>query len=155
MRKKIQMIFMSFSLAFLIGCTKTVKEDETSFIQEEASVVETIAEDIETDQKDEVALYLYTYEHLPSNYMSKKEAREYGWEGGALSVILPGKSIGGDYYGNYEETLPMDNEYHECDIDTEDKTSRGAKRIIYSTDGDIWYTEDHYETFTLLYGDGD
>lgn len=114
-----------------------------------------IAENVETDQKDEVALYIHLYDHLPSNYMIKKEARKQGWEGGALSQVIPNKSIGGDYYGNYEGTLPGDNEYHECDIDTEGKTSRGAKRIIYSEDGDIWYTEDHYESFELLYGDGE
>lgn len=83
--------------------------------------------------------------------MTKKEARMHGWESGALSKILPGKSIGGDRYGNYEEVLPVDEIYYECDIDTEGKTSRGKKRIVYSKDGDIWYTEDHYDTFKLLY----
>ena len=100
-------------------------------------------------------MYIHLYDHLPSNYMTKKEAREQGWEGGALSQVISGMSIGGDYYGNYEGTLPEDNTYHECDIDTEGKKSRGAKRIIYSEDGDIWYTEDHYESFKLLYGDGE
>ncbi len=114
-----------------------------------------ISEDIETDQKDEVALYIHLYDHLPSNYMTKKEARKHGWEGGALSKVIEGMSIGGDYYGNYEGTLPEDNTYHECDIDTNGKKSRGAKRIIYSEDGDVWYTEDHYESFELLYGDGE
>lgn len=82
--------------------------------------------------------------------MTKKEARMLGWESGALSKILPGKSIGGDRYGNYEEVLPVDEIYYERDIDT-GKTSRGKKRIVYSKDGDIWYTEDHYDTFKLLY----
>ena len=43
--------------------------------------------------------------------------------------------------------------YHECDIDTLNAKSRGAKRIIYSDDGQIYYTDNHYKSFTLLYGD--
>lgn len=110
-----------------------------------------ISESAETDQKDEVAMYIHLYDHLPSNYMTKKEARKHGWEAGALSKLLPGKSIGGDKYGNYEETLPVEDTYYECDIDTQGKTSRGKKRIVYPEDGDIWYTDDHYETFEQLY----
>lgn len=113
-----------------------------------------ISESVESDQKDEVAMYIHLYDHLPSNYMTKKEARKHGWEAGALYKILPGKSIGGDRYGNYEETLPVDDTYYECDIDTQGKTSRGKKRIVYSEDGDIWYTDDHYETFEQLYEGG-
>ena len=62
--------------------------------------------------------------------------------------------IGGDRFGNYEGTLP-EGEYHECDIDTLGADRRGAKRLVYSDDGRIYYTEDHYESFTLLYGEED
>ncbi|SEF79117.1 ribonuclease [Butyrivibrio sp. Su6] len=103
------------------------------------------------DSKDEVALYIVTYDKLPSNYITKKEAKKLGWSGGSLESYAPGKCIGGDYFGNYEGNLPEDTEYHECDIDTLGKKSRGAKRIVYSDDGYIYYTEDHYETFELLY----
>ena len=44
--------------------------------------------------------------------------------------------------------------YTECDIDTAGADERGAKRIVFSNDGLIFYTEDHYQTFTLLLGDG-
>ena len=115
-----------------------------------------ISEDGEYTSKDEVALYLNEYGHLPSNFITKKEARKLGWvkEEGNFSKVAPGKSIGGDYFGNYEEILPEKEgrEYHECDIDY-DGERRGAKRIVYSNDGLIYYTEDHYETFTLLYGE--
>ena len=104
------------------------------------------------DTKDEVALYLYTYHHLPDNFMTKKEAKKLGWEGGSLEKYAKGMCIGGDYFGNYEGILP-DGNYHECDIDTLGKKSRGAKRIIYSDDGRIYYTDDHYESFELLYGE--
>lgn len=106
------------------------------------------------DQKDDVALYLITYEHLPSNYMTKDEARKLGWEGGALSQVIENKCIGGDVFGNYEVILPEEDTYYECDIDTLGKTSRGAERIVWSDDFDVYYTEDHYETFELLYEGG-
>ncbi|MBR6760698.1 MAG: ribonuclease [Oscillospiraceae bacterium] len=105
--------------------------------------------------KDDVALYLYTYGELPKNFITKKEAQKLGWPGGSLEPYAPGKCIGGSYFGNYEELLPKKNgrSYYECDIDTLGANSRGAKRIVYSNDGLIYYTADHYESFELLYGD--
>lgn len=105
--------------------------------------------------KEDVMNYLIQYGQLPDNFITKKEARKLGWSGGSLESYAPGKCIGGDYFGNYEEALPVvsGRTYHECDIDTLGAKSRGAKRIIYSDDGQIYYTEDHYKTFTLLYGD--
>ena len=106
------------------------------------------------DDKEHVALYIHTYGKLPSNYITKKEAEALGWTGGSLERYAPGKCLGGTYFGNYEGLLPKKKgrEYHECDIGTIGKSSRGAKRIVYSNDGLIYYTEDHYETFELLYG---
>ncbi|MBR6019980.1 MAG: ribonuclease [Lachnospiraceae bacterium] len=102
--------------------------------------------------KDSVALYIHTYGHLPGNYITKKEAEALGWSGGSVDKYAKGKAIGGDYFGNYEGLLPKKSgrKYTECDIDTKGK-SRGAKRIIFSNDGLIFYTDDHYETFTQLY----
>ena len=73
---------------------------------------------------------------------------------GNLGEVAPGKSIGGDYFGNYEGNLPekKGRSYYECDIDS-DGGYRGSKRIVFSDDGLIYYTEDHYETFDLLYGE--
>ncbi|MDO4192957.1 MAG: ribonuclease domain-containing protein [Erysipelotrichaceae bacterium] len=107
------------------------------------------------DSKEEVALYLYQYGKLPSNFMTKKQARRKGWTSGALNRKIKGKCIGGDVYSNYEGNLPdVDGRiYYECDINTLHERSRGAERIIYSNDGLIWYTPDHYETFELLYGE--
>jgi len=103
--------------------------------------------------KEDVALYIHLYGELPLNFMTKKQARDLGWEGGSLEPVAPGMCIGGDYFGNYEGLLPEDREYTECDIDTLGKSSRGAKRIVFSDDGLIYYTEDHYKTFSLLYGE--
>lgn len=104
---------------------------------------------------EDVALYLHLYAHLPRNFITKKDARALGWNGGGLDDYANGKCIGGDRFGNYEGLLPdaPGREYHECDIDTLHAASRGAKRIVYSNDGLIYYTEDHYESFILLYGE--
>ncbi len=110
------------------------------------------------DSKEEVALYIHTYGTLPSNYISKEEAMKAGWSGNGgdkLEKYCPGKCIGGSWFGNYEGKLPKakGRTWAECDIDTLGAKNRGVKRIIYSNDGLIYYTEDHYETFELLYGE--
>ena len=104
--------------------------------------------------KDDVALYIHTYQTLPNNFITKSEARALGWNDGSLEEYAPGKCIGGDHFGNYEGLLPEQDgrNYTECDIDTLGASSRGAKRLVFSNDGLIYYTEDHYESFTLLYG---
>lgn len=104
--------------------------------------------------KDEVALYLHLYKELPPNFITKNEAKKLGWVSnkGNLAKVAPGMSIGGDKFGNYEGVLPEGKKYHECDIDS-DGGYRNSKRIVYSNDGCIYYTEDHYETFELLYGE--
>ena len=115
-----------------------------------------LPEDGQYDDKDNVALYIHLYGKLPSNYMTKQEAEaQYDWTGGALDVLAPGRAIGGSRFGNYEGLLP-DREgrvWTECDIGTVGGTSRGAKRIVFSNDGLIYYTNDHYESFELLYGE--
>lgn len=104
---------------------------------------------------DDVSLYLFTYGVLPQNFITKSEARDLGWEGGSVEYYAPGCAIGGDTFGNREGLLPEAEGriYYECDIDTDGSNSRGAKRIVFSNDGLIYYTEDHYESFTLLYGE--
>ncbi len=105
--------------------------------------------------KEDVALYLHLYGRLPHNFITKKEAQALGWSGGSLEPYAPGKCIGGGRFGNYESSLPQKQgrSYTECDIDTLGARSRGAKRIVFSNDGLIYYTGDHYETFELLYGE--
>lgn len=104
--------------------------------------------------KEDVALYIHTYGKLPSNFITKAEAEKLGWNGGSLEPYAPGKCIGGSRFGNYEGLLPKKDgrTYTECDIDTLGAEKRGAKRIVFSNDGLIYYTEDHYESFELLYG---
>lgn len=114
-----------------------------------------LAEDGVYTSRDDVALYLYIYGHLPSNFITKREAQALGWSGGGLDSYAYGCCIGGDRFGNYEGLLPEKpgRYYNECDIDTLHARNRGAKRIVFSNDGLIYYTGDHYESFTLLYGE--
>ena len=102
----------------------------------------------------DVALYIHTYGKLPSNFITKSEAEKLGWTGGGVGNYKEGAAIGGDKFGNREGLLPKKSgrQYYECDIDTKGKGSRGAKRIVFSNDGLIYYTDDHYESFELLYG---
>lgn len=113
-----------------------------------------VSEDGHYTTKEEVALYLHTYGQLPENFITKKEAEAAGWVSreGNLWDVAPGMSIGGSRFGNYEGLLPdqKGRVWFECDIDFEG-TYRGAKRIVYSNDGLIYYTEDHYKSFEKLY----
>ena len=132
--------------------TDTVSDSGTT----EETTIETITEEGTYTSKDDVAKYIYLYGHLPSNFLTKSEAKKLGWVSneGNLDEVAPGMSIGGDYFGNYEGLLPEaeDRDYYECDIDF-DGTYRNDKRIVFSNDGLIYYTDDHYESFTLLYGE--
>ena len=114
-----------------------------------------LPEDGTYSSKEEVSLYLHQYGHLPSNFITKKEAEALGWQGGSLEPYAPGMCIGGSRFGNYEGLLPEKDgrTYTECDIDTLGADKRGAKRIVFSNDGLIYYTKDHYESFELLYGE--
>jgi len=137
------------------GKTEETSETTTSQPADETEQKAVIDENGTYDSAKDVALYIHTYNKLPSNYITKKVARSLGWNGGSLEEYAPGKCIGGDYYGNYEGMLPekKGRRYTECDIDTLGKSSRGAKRIVFSNDGLIYYTKDHYKTFTLMYGE--
>ena len=135
--------------------TTTITESEEETLQESATEKEVqVEENGNYTSKEEVALYIHTYGRLPANYITKKEAQDMGWDPskGNLSDILPGMSIGGSAFGNYEGALPRANgrRYFECDIDY-DGGYRGAKRLVYSNDGLVFYTEDHYNTFEQIY----
>ncbi|MEG1548084.1 MAG: ribonuclease domain-containing protein [Clostridia bacterium] len=113
-----------------------------------------IVEDGAYTSKQDVALYIHTYGCLPDNFITKAEAETLGWSSrdGNLDEVAPGKSIGGSRFGNYEELLPMakGRTYYECDIGYVGGF-RGGDRIVYSSDGLIFYTADHYKSFEQLY----
>lgn len=114
-----------------------------------------LPEDGSYTTKEDVALYLHQYGRLPGNFITKKDAKALGWSGGSLEPYAPGMCIGGDRFGNYEKILPEaeGRTYQECDIGTLGASKRGAERIVFSSDGLIYYTGDHYQSFELLYDD--
>lgn len=173
MKNKITPVTLFLMAAALFFSTSIVPKDTAFapaptaaiYAETEASVSETEALPTETEaaidengwytSKEDVSLYIYTYDRLPENFITKAEARALGWEGGGLDDYAPGMCIGGDRFGNYEGLLPdaPGRKWTECDIDTLGAGSRGAKRIVFSNDGLIYYTDDHYESFELLYGE--
>jgi len=100
-----------------------------------------------------IADYIFEHGELPDNFITKKEAQAMGWDSryNYVSDVAPGMSIGGDYFGNYEGKLPRvkGRKYYEADC-WYTEGPRNAYRIIYSSDGHVWYTEDHYNTFVEL-----
>lgn len=132
--------------------------ETTSAKAEKTTVTETAKPSVEKDGSyttpEDVAEYIHTFGTLPDNFITKDEAKELGWDNkkGNLWDVAEGKSIGGDYFGNYEGLLPKakGRKYTECDVNYEGGY-RGGKRIIFSNDGLIYYTDDHYQTFTQLY----
>lgn len=171
MKKQLTAWLLALVMLFsLVGCgTDAPVQDETNLPQQEQQDVQNapsedadmpdetaqIDEDGAYTTKDDVALYIHTYGHLPDNFITKKDAQALGWPGGSLEPYAPGKCIGGSRFGNYEGLLPEADgrTYTECDIDTLGADSRGTKRIVFSNDGLIYYTEDHYKSFELLYGE--
>ena len=127
--------------------------DSSAPVPETETQPESIDEDGSYTTKEDLALYIHTYGHLPGNFVTKEEARAAGWEGGGLDEVLPGMCIGGDRFGNREGLLPeaTGRSWTECDVNTLHARSRGAERIVFSNDGLIYYTGDHYDSFALLY----
>lgn len=138
----------------LVGllCTGCVSEGAAGLDPSQAAVE--LAEDGCYTEPQEVADYLHQYGHLPDNFITKQEAKQLGWDSqdGNLDQVAPGMSIGGDSFGNREGLLPREKgrKYYECDVNYAGGY-RGGERIIYSNDGLIFYTDDHYKSFTQLY----
>ena len=118
-----------------------------------AATSETTEETGPIIEPQRIADYLFVYGELPENFITKEEARSLGWNSryNYVSDVAPGMSIGGDYFGNYEGKLPRvkGRKYYECDC-WYTEGPRNEYRIIYSDDGHVWYTDDHYSTFTEM-----
>ena len=102
----------------------------------------------------QIVNYLSIYGELPENFITKREAQDLGWDSryNYVGEVAPGKSIGGDRFGNYERLLPTKKgrTWYECDVNYRVK-KRGAERLLFSSDGLYYYTNDHYRTFTQMF----
>lgn len=162
------LLILLIALATFTGCSAAVEEPEKIEVEmpqpDEAGESEEPAETPEETSKldeagyyrsaNDVALFLHTYGRLPDNYITKSEASKLGWDPqkGNLWDVTDKMSIGGDRFGNREKLLPEEDGriYYECDINYEGGY-RGSERLVYSNDGLIFYTKDHYESFVQLY----
>ncbi len=150
------LLLLALLSALLSGCVSLPASpspeprEELVLLEDETAAP---AEDGSYTTKEDVCAYLIAYGHLPPNFITKNEARAAGWQGGTLERYCPGKCIGGDRFGNREGLLPSakGRTWTECDINTLGAKSRGSERLVFSNDGLIYYTGDHYESFQQLY----
>jgi guanyl-specific ribonuclease Sa len=157
-KKKIQVmplvILVALTLAFFLGSGRLNKGSakvDAAPLTQKTEAAGTLAI---PGEKNAVAAYIKEQGMLPDYYITKEAAQAKGWTGGSLEPYAPGCLIGGDRFGNYESLLPNKEgrSYMECDIGTFQANTRGTKRIVFSNDGLIYYTDDHYASFTKLSG---
>lgn len=158
-------LLLIFSVMFLSACTPATIENHTGY-EEDKTAVDNVPPDVlpeaegEPDENvayystEEVAEYIHIYQKLPPNYITKREAMELGWESqqGNLWDVTDKMCIGGDAFGNREGLLPKASgrKWYECDVNYYGGF-RGGERIVYSNDGLIYFTDDHYASFTQIY----
>lgn len=139
-----------------VETAKRKKNTAAPAVTETPAVAEPTAEPGPLDEAQRIADYIFEHGELPDNFITKKEAQALGWDPenkhNNVSDVAPGKSIGGSYFGNYEKRLPVvqGRKYYEADCYYHGG-ARNAYRIIYSNDGHVWFTGDHYQTFTELF----
>lgn len=100
-----------------------------------------------TEEKT-VINYVKQNHRLPDYYITKNEARNHGWNPskGNLCEVLPGRAIGGDQFSNREGSLPKGEKYFEADVNY-NCGNRNADRIIFTKNGDVYLTKNHYKSF--------
>lgn len=164
MKKILSLIaILLLALSVLCGCD-VVLEELGEMVSQEMVFQDVVSQEIATEETgifelgyytspEDVAAYLRKFNKLPNNYITKSEATALGWVSseGNLWEVTDKMSIGGDRFGNREGKLPNaeGRQWYECDVNYSGGY-RGPERLVYSNDGLIYYTNDHYETFTLM-----
>nr|WP_027384622.1 ribonuclease domain-containing protein [Epilithonimonas caeni] len=122
-----------------------VVRSETQFDAEQPSAGSLIQE---LTNETKVISYVKSNHKLPNFYITKSEAKRQGWSPskGNLCDILPRKAIGGDKFSNREKQLPKGEQYYEADVNY-NCGNRNADRIVFTKNGDVWLTKNHYKTF--------
>ena len=151
-RSALSLILVAVLALGMTACSRSISQTSSDSSSDVSA--SSVVEDGTYTSKDEVALYIHTYGHLPSNFISKTKAKKAGWVSseGNLDEVCPGKSIGGSTFYNDDGLLPEADgrTWKECDINYTGGF-RGSERIVFSNDGLIYYTNDHYQTFEQLY----
>lgn len=156
MKRWLTLLMALLMMLVLCACSESTPEAAEILVEDGVVVTENLLVEYGYDyfSDEEVALYLYVFRELPANYLTKNEAYDLGWVSskGNLWSIGNGLVIGGDKFGNREGRLPdaRGRQWYEADVNYEGGY-RGSERILFSNDGLIYVTFDHYETFTLLY----
>ena len=152
MKQNFKKNFISAIVFVLLLSTYIYIDTQKDKLKENTFPTQTVFKDGIYTSKEDVSKYILEFEQLPSNYITKKEATALGWKAseGNLWDVSDQKSIGGDRFGNRERILPKGN-YFEADIDYEGGY-RNELRLVYTLDGEIYYTDDHYASFEQLYG---
>lgn len=122
--------------------TKTENISEVSVNQSDKQSID------ELTNENTVINYVKQNHQLPDYYITKNEAKKLGWNPsqGNLCEVLPGKAIGGDYFGNREGKLPKDEKYFEADVNYS-CGNRNSDRIVFTKSGEVYLTKDHYKSF--------
>ena len=160
-------IYLAIATSFFVACSVSAPADSDEETIEQTSnkkqsIYEAVQESGKYTTRDSVAAYLCKFDKLPSNYVNKDKGQNLyesktgktfeKWNFNPWTTI--GVMIGGDKFdnyasnNNYHATLPQGS-YHEADVEYSAK-NRGTKRLVYQSDCVIYYTADHYETFSRL-----
>lgn len=152
--------FAGISVMFLITNYKIEKRNE--YLTEDGSRKSEVSKSesqSHTESNSENSIEELTYEtkvisyvksnhKLPDYYLTKSEAKNQGWiaSKGNLCDVLHGKAIGGDKFSNREKQLPKGEQYYEADVNY-NCGNRGADRIVFTKNGEVWLTKNHYKSF--------
>lgn len=137
-------LFSNYKVEKIVETHNITTIDDVS--EKEKIFIGSRIDELTAEQK--VIDYLQKHHHLPEYYITKREAREQGWiaSQGNLCEVLPGKAIGGDTFSNREGKLPKGKQYYEADVNYR-CGRRNADRVVFTKQGEVWLTKDHYKTF--------
>lgn len=157
MNPKIRSLFFAclgllFGMSVMFVYNNFIAEKEAPTKTEnisEASVNRSDKQSIdELTNENTIINYVKQNNQLPDYYITKNEAKKLGWNPshGNLCEVLPGKAIGGDHFGNREGKLPKDEKYFEADVNYS-CGNRNSDRIVFTKNGEVYLTKDHYKSF--------
>jgi hypothetical protein len=133
---------------------KPSKKDKNNFEKEKSDFSNKnndSSNQIDELTNDEIVVkYLKKHGELPEYYITKSEAKSLGWvpSKGNLCEVAPGRAIGGDVWTNRQKSLPTKSgrKYYEADLNYH-CGNRNADRVVFSNDGLVFVTFDHYRSF--------